>query len=108
MQKYTITKWLVRIGAGNQPEIQPREVSTAMPINRMLDKTGLYYLTSVQVSGKTYMIAYDPEEEYQVKSSLLVAKIDVPKNLIVDMEESDRDSIPEIARQFMGYHPATC
>jgi hypothetical protein len=108
MEKNTITKWLIQIDSSNELQITEREVSKFAPINRILDRVGYFNLTSIDVSGKTYMVAYEKEEEYGNKTKILVASIDSAQNKVVDMENDDQENIPEIAKQLMGYHPVIC
>ena len=99
-----IIKWLIQFDLRNELQITEKEVSQCAPIDQILDRIGCFTLKVMDVSGKRYMISYKSEEEYLNKTIILVARIDSATDQIVDMDKTDLENIPEIARLLMGYH----
>ena len=104
MQKNTITKWLIQFDSNKELQIIEKEVSKYAPINRILDRVGFFELELIDVSGKKYFATYEPEEEYVNKTRILLARIDSEANRVVDMDKTDLENIPEIARLMMGFN----
>ncbi len=104
MQKNTITKWLIQFDSNKELQIIEKEVSKYAPINRILDRVGFFELELIDVSGKKYFATYEPEEKYVKKTKILLTRIDSEANRAVDMDKTDLENIPEIARLLMGFN----
>lgn len=100
-----ITKCLVTFDSNNELQIEDREINKHVPVNRILDEMGLYPLTGMQVGDRHYMIVYDGAEKHTDKTMILVSKVDLKKQTLVDMGSVDKENIVEIAKKMMGYRP---
>jgi len=100
-----ILKWLIEFDLKNELQITEKEVGQCAPIDQVLDSIGCFTLKVMDVSGKRYMISYKSEEEHLNKTNILIAKIDLTTDQIVDMANNDLVNVKKIAEQLMGYHP---
>lgn len=102
MEKKSITKWLLSLDEHRQLVITEKEVSKFAPINRVLEKPGFYQVDSVLVDDQRYLIVYEPKEEYEVKTKMLVSKIHSEVERVIDMTSKDQENVLRIAEKLMN------
>ena len=99
-----IKKWLLVLNALGEVTMIEKEMSYAVPINRVLDQVGFYVVDSVNVNGTTYLINYEDSERYVKKTKILVTKIGLidGKEGMVSLEEEDKVNIKEMINMLMA------
>jgi hypothetical protein len=99
----TIVKWLLSVDANGELKIQPRNINSYIPINRILDDTGYFHLDAIDTGGVTYLVVYEPNEKWTIKTKILVAKNNPDKNQpgLIDLEESDLFNMEAVADKYL-------
>jgi hypothetical protein len=99
----TIVKWLLSVEANGELKIQPRNINSYIPINRILDDTGYFHLDAMEAGGVAYLVVYEPNEQWTVKSKILVAKDNPDKSQpgLVDLTESDLPNMEAVADKYL-------
>ena len=102
MKNGMIKKWLLTINEQNELVIRDREVSPHAPINKVLDKVGDYSFKFIDVNYRNYLIVYETDEEYTVKTKILLGKIGTePRQIDMIDLDFDYENALQIARDYM-------
>ncbi|HOI47106.1 MAG TPA: hypothetical protein PLR26_05180 [Bacilli bacterium] len=101
MEKGFIIRWLLKKNVNGFLEIEKKEVSAYAPINRVLDRVGFFSFRPIQIDDKRFLIVFEPEEENETKSKLLVSRISSTVNKIIDITDDDYEQVLKIAEMYM-------
>ncbi len=87
-----IVRWILKLNNQGDIEINERNVSKHMPVNRMIEEVGFYSYEFIDVGKHIYLVVFYPHEHDSVKSAIMVGRFDKQGDgmVMVDMTEIDQ------------------
>ena len=91
-----VVKWVLKYDEANTLDITSHAVYHMMPINVMIGKPGFCQIEPITINNVNYLCSYQPEDN----DTVMVARF-APGEGFIDMSESDKDNMRDIAKQFL-------
>ena len=97
-----LTKWILKVNDNEELVIRKRQVSSHMPVNRMVEDVGHFQYDFIEMGDYMYLYTFYPQERDTVKSAVLVGRFEVVDDQMIasDMGEDDLKNIDVFYKEF--------